>query len=60
MKPSNNETFQLVCMKVQTNISEEPPLAYNQDKMRIKVYYDLFNYIGSYRNTIQFQISSRR
>ena len=27
---------------------------------QIKVHYDLFNHLGSYRNIMQFQISSRR
>ena len=47
--------------KVQTHSSLEPPLECNQDQTIwwIKVYYDLFNHIGSYRNIMQFQISSR-
>ena len=71
MRPSNNlETktlldryrrIQLVCMKVQVHTSLEPPLEYNQgDQIPIKACYDLFNHLGSYRNIMHFQISSRK
>ena len=72
MRPSNNlekkipsDTYwkvQLVRMKVQAYSSSEPPLEYNQEQTpwRIKVGYGLFNQLGSYRNIIQLQISSRR
>ena len=51
---------QLVCMKVQVYSSLEPTLEYNQDQtpLTIKVSYDLFNQLGTYRNVMKFQISS--
>ena len=51
---------QLVCMKVQVHSSLEPTLEYNQDQtpLTIKVSYDLFNQLGTYRNFMKFQISS--
>ena len=49
-------------MKVQAHISVEPPLEYNQDETPLMsfVCYDLLNHLGSYKNIIQFQISSAR
>ena len=71
MRPSSNlekissDTYwrvQLVCMKIQVHSSSEPTLEYNQDQIPliIKVSYDLFNQLRSYRNVMKFQISSRR
>ena len=53
---------QVVCMKVQTHSSLEPPLEYNQDETLLvnQVCYDLFNQIGGYRNIMQFKISYKR
>ena len=48
---------QLVCMKVLVHISFKPPLEYNQDQ--IKVSFDLFNQLGSYKKFMQFQMSPR-
>ena len=47
-------------MKVQVYSSLEPTLEYNQDQtpLTIKVSYDLFNQLGTYRNVMKFQISS--
>ena len=55
----------LVYMKVPAHSSLEPPLEYNQDQTSwrcwwIKVCCDVFNHLGSYGNSMQFQISSRR
>ena len=49
-------------MKVQVHSSLEPPLEYNQDQMLLmnQGRYDLFNHPGSYGNSMQFQISSRK
>ena len=68
MRPSNNlenktlsDTYwkvQLVCMKLQAHSYLEPPLEYNQGLWYIKVYHELFNHLGSYRNTMQFQITA--
>ena len=67
MRPSTNlenknlsDTYWRVCMKVQACSSLEPPLEYNQDLWWIKVRDVLFNYLGSYRNILPFQISSRK
>ena len=72
MKPSNhleNKTpydtywwIQLICKKVPAHSSLELQLQYNQDQMlwQIKIHYDLFNHLGSYRNIMQFHIRSRR
>ena len=72
MRPSSNpenktlsDTYwkvQLVCTKVQALHSLEPPLEYNQDQTPwwIKVCYDCFNHLASYRDIMQFQSSSRR
>ena len=48
--------------KVKAHSFLEAPMGYNQDQMPLmnKVCYDLFNHLGSYRNTMQFQSSSRR
>ena len=52
---------QLVCMQVQARSSLEPPLKHNQYQMLLKNQCSLrpFNYLGSYRNIMQFQIISR-
>ena len=65
MRPSNNfenktlsNTYgrvQLECMKVQAHSSIEPPLEFNQEDA-----FDESKFVTSYRNIIQFQISSRR
>ena len=71
MRPSNNlekissDTYwrvQLVCMKIQVHSSLEPTQEYNQERIPliIKVSYDLFNQLRSYRNVMKFQISSTR
>ena len=41
----------LICRKVQSHNSSESQLKHNQD---------LFNQLGSYKNIMQFQISSRK
>ena len=54
---SFRQILSLVQMKVQAGSSLEQPLEYNQEKMLLKnhVFHQL-----SYKNSIQFQISSRR
>ena len=49
-------------MKVQGQSSSETPLEYSQDQMpwEPKIAYDLFIQFESYREFMQFQISSRR
>ena len=51
-------------MKVQAHSSLEPWLEYNQGQMPlmswINVYYKFVNHLGSYRNIMQFQISSSK
>ena len=51
----------LVCMKVQAHCHLEPPWDTVRTRClwRIKLGYDLFNQLGSYRNIMQIQISSR-
>ena len=72
MKPCNNLEnktpsyiywrVQLVFKKVQVHSSLEPPLEYSQDQMlwKIIVCLTFLTIFGSYRNIMQFQISSRR
>ena len=70
MRPSNNpenkipsDTYWrvlLVCMKILAHSSLEPPLEYNQDQTPFKVCYDISNHLWSYKNIMQFQISSKR
>ena len=65
MKPPNNlknktpsDTYwrvQLVCKKIKDHSSLEPPVEYNQDQVSLT---NQINHLGSYRNIIQFQISS--
>ena len=53
---------QQVYMKDQAHSSLEPQLEYNQDqmpRMNHGVCYGLFNHLLSYRNIMQFQITSR-
>ena len=49
-------------MKVQAHNALEPPVDSNQDQTPLtnKVCDGLFNYLESYENNMQFQISSRR
>ena len=54
---SFRQILSLVQMKVQAGSSLEQPLEYNQEKMLLKNH--LFHQL-SYKNSIQFQISSRR
>ena len=54
---SFRQILSLVQMKVQAGSSLEQPLEYNQEKMLLKNH--LFHQ-PSYKNSIQFQISSRR
>ena len=54
---SFRQILSLVHMKVQAGSSLEQPLEYNQEKMFLKNH--LFHQL-SYKNSIQFQISSRR
>ena len=54
---SFRQILSLVHMKVQAGSSLEQPLEYNQEKMLLKNH--LFHQL-SYKNSIQFQISSRR
>ena len=70
MKPISNlenkttsDTYwrvQLLSKKVQGRSSIEPPLEYNQNQLLLTNQGLLwpFNHLGSYRNIIQFQISS--
>ena len=53
---------QLVCMNVQAQSFLESQLEYNrgQTPWWIKVCYDLFNHLGSYKNIMHFQISARK
>ena len=53
---------QLVYLNIQVHNSLEPPLEHNQDQMSLMNQGLLwtFNHSVSYRNIIQFQISSRR
>ena len=60
MKPSNNlenKTPSDTYWRIQAHSSLEPPLEYIQE---VKVGYDLFNLLRSYKNVMQFQISSGR
>ena len=54
---SFRQILSLVHTKVQAGSSLEQPLEYNQEKMLLKNH--LFHQL-SYKNSIQFQISSRR
>ena len=49
-----------MCKKLLAHSSLEPPLEYNHDQMtrfwQNKVHFDRFDYLGSHRNIMQFQI----
>ena len=52
---------QLVCMKVQTYSWTTTGIQSGSDVFdKCVIYYPLFKYLGSYRNIIQFSISSRK
>ena len=61
-KKSPSDTYWrvwLVCIKVQAHSPLELTLDCNQDWMPVKNQgYDLYNHLGSYRNIMQFQVSS--
>ena len=72
MRPPNNlekkipleacDTVQLECKKVQAHCSLEQSLEHNQDQLFLKnswLVTPLFDQLGSYRNIVQFQISSQ-